>query len=231
MSSRDRIVFLGAGGAGLTAAFHVARRAPDAQLIVFSKDPAVAYSQCGMPFVLDGKIESFDRLVIYGPEVFRDLGLDVRTSTPVTAIDLDGKALVTGRGERVSYDQLVIATGSKPFVPPVPGAHLSGVMALITLEDGLRLGERMKKAKNVVIIGGGPIGLETAPAFLDAGARLTIIERVPQVMPSALDPDMAAIVQERLEKKGARIITGKGVDAINGTGPSNPSPVPGETSG
>jgi NADH oxidase (H2O2-forming) len=90
-------------------------------------------------------------------------------------------------------------------------------MALLTLEDGRRLGERMKGTKNVVIIGGGPIGLETAPAFLDAGAKLTIIERVPQLMPSALDPDMAAIVQERLEKKGARIITGKGVDAINGT--------------
>jgi NADH oxidase (H2O2-forming) len=218
MSSRDRIVFVGAGGAGLTAAFHVARRAPDTQLTVFSKDPVVAYSQCGMPFVLDGKIEGFDRLVIYGPEVFRDLGLDVRTSTPVTDIDLDGKAVITGTGEKVPYDRLVIATGSKPFIPPVPGADLSGVMALITLEDGRRLGERMKKSKNVVIIGGGPIGLETAPAFLDAGAKLTIIERVPQLMPSALDPDMATIVQERLEKRGARVITGKGVDVINGTG-------------
>ena len=218
MSSQDRIVFVGAGGAGLTAAFHVARRAPDTQLTVFSKDPVVAYSQCGMPFVLDGKIDGLDRLVIYGPEVFRDLGLDVRTSTPVTDIDLDGKAVITGSGDRVQYDRLVIATGSKPFVPPVPGAGLSGVMALLTLEDGRRLGERMKKSKNAVIIGGGPIGLETAPAFLDAGAKLTIIERVPQLLPSALDPDMAAIVQERLEKKGARIITGKGVDAINGTG-------------
>ena len=125
----------------------------------------------------------------------------------------------------------MIATGSKPFVPPVPGADLPGVMALITLEDGRRLGERLKQAKNVVIIGGGPIGLETAPAFLDAGAKLTIIERVPQVMPSALDPDMAALVQEHLEKKGARVITGKGVDAINGTGTSSPSPAPGRPSG
>ncbi|HEY3273743.1 MAG TPA: FAD-dependent oxidoreductase [Methanocella sp.] len=216
MSSRDRIVFVGAGGAGLTAAFHVARRAPDTQLTVFSRDPVVAYSQCGMPFVLDGKMDGFDRLVIYGPEVFRDLGLDVRTSTPITDIDLDGKAVITGTGERVPYDRLVIATGSKPFVPPVPGADLPGVMALLTLEDGRRLGERMKRSKNVVIIGGGPIGLETAPAFLDAGAKLTIIERVPQLMPAALDPDMAAIIQERLEKKGARVITGKGVDAING---------------
>jgi NADH oxidase (H2O2-forming) len=217
MSSRDRIVFVGAGGAGLTAAFHVARRAPDARIIVFSKDPVVAYSQCGMPFVLDGKIDSFDRLVIYGPEVFRDLGLDVRTDTGIKEIDLDGKAVVTEGGERFGYDRLVIATGSKPFVPPVPGADLPGVMALLTLEDGRRLGERMKQAKNVVIVGGGPIGLETAPAFLDAGAKLTIIERMPQLMPSALDPDMAAMVQEHLEKKGARVITGKGVDAINGT--------------
>jgi NADH oxidase (H2O2-forming) len=215
---QSRIVIIGAGGAGLTCAFHVARRAPDARITVFSKDPVVAYSQCGMPFVLDGKIDSFDRLVIYGPEVFKDLGLDVRTSTPVADIDIDRKAVITSTGERVGYDRLVIATGSKPFVPPVPGANLPGVMELITLEDGRRLGERMKHVKNVVIIGGGPIGLETAPAFLDAGAKLTIIERMPQIMPSALDPDMAAVVQEHLEKKGARVITGKGVDAINGSG-------------
>ncbi len=213
----DRIVIIGAGGAGLTSAFHVARRAPDARITVFSKDPVVAYSQCGMPFVLDGKIDSFDRLVIYGPEVFKDLGLDVRTSTPVVDIDIDGKAVVTTSGERIGYDRLVIATGSKPFVPPVPGADLPGVMELITLEDGRRLGERIKQAKNVVIIGGGPIGLETAPAFLDAGAKLTIIERMQQIMPSALDPDMAAVIQEHLEKKGARVITGKGVDAIDGS--------------
>jgi NADH oxidase (H2O2-forming) len=217
MSARDRIVFVGAGGAGLTAAFHVARRAPDAQITVFSKDHVVAYSQCGMPFVLDGKIDSFDRLIIYGPEVFRDLGLDVRTGTDIKELDIDGKAVVTDGGARVEYDRLVIATGSKPFVPPVPGTDLPGVMALLTLEDGRRLGDRLKQAKSVVIIGGGPIGLETAPAFLDAGAKLTIIERMPQLMPSALDPDMAAIVQERLEKMGARVITGKGVDTINGT--------------
>ncbi len=217
MSPRERIIFVGAGGAGLTAAFHVARRAPDAQIIVFSKDPVVSYSQCGMPFVLDGKIDSFDRLVIYGPEVFRDLGLDVRTETGIKQLDIDGKAVITDNDERVDYDRLVIATGSKPFVPPVPGADLPGVMALLTLENGRRLGERLKKAKNVVIIGGGPIGLETAPAFLDAGAKLTIIERMPQLLPSALDHDMAAIVQEHLEQRGARVITGKGVDAINGT--------------
>ncbi len=209
-------MFVGAGGAGLTGATHVARRAPDAEITVFSKDPVVAYSQCGMPFVLDRRILDFDKLVIYQPRVFKDLGLDVRTSTTITEIDLDRKAVITDKGERVEYTRLVIATGSKPFVPPIPGIHLEGIQSLITLEDGKALFERMKAARNVVIIGGGPIGLETAPAFLDAGARVTIIERVPQLMPSALDPEMAAIVQSRLEKKGARIITGKGVEEING---------------
>lgn len=209
-------MFVGAGGAGLTAATHVARRAPDADITLFSTDPVVAYSQCGMPFVLDRRILDFDKLVIYQPQVFKDLGLDVRTSTAVREIDLDGKAVITDKGERVEYTKLVIATGSKPFVPPIPGIHLEGVQSLITLEDGKALFERMKAARNVVIIGGGPIGLETAPAFLDAGARVTIIERVPQLMPSALDPEMAAIAQSRLEKKGARIITGKGVEEISG---------------
>ncbi|WP_424357992.1 NAD(P)/FAD-dependent oxidoreductase [Methanocella sp. MCL-LM] len=214
--SGPRIVFVGAGGAGLTAAFTLARKAPDAQITVFSKDPVVAYSQCGMPFVLDRKILDFNKLVIYQPPVFKDLGLDVRTSVTITGIDLDDKVVTTEKGQHVEYDKLVIATGSKPFIPPVPGVRLEGVHTLLTLEDGKALYERLKDALNVVIIGGGPIGLETAPAFLDAGAKLTIIERVPQLMPSALDPEMAAIVQAHLEKKGARVITGKGVDSING---------------
>ncbi|OPY25819.1 MAG: Coenzyme A disulfide reductase [Methanocella sp. PtaU1.Bin125] len=229
MAQRNRVVFVGAGGAGLTAAFHVARRAPDAEITLFSKDPVVAYSQCGMPFVLDGKIDGFDRLIIYGPEVFKGLGLDVRTSTPVADIDLDGRAVVTAGGERVGYDRLVIATGSKPFIPPVPGADLPGVMALITLEDGRSLGERIGRTKDVVIVGGGPIGLETAPAFLDAGAKVTIIERMPWLMPSALDPEMAAVVQARLEQMGARVITGKGLDAINGSGAVESVSCAGET--
>ena len=213
--SGGRIVFVGAGGAGLTAATHVARRS-DAQITVFSKDPVVAYSQCGMPFVLDRKILDFSKLVIYQPGVFQDLGIDLRTCTPVKEIDLDDKVVTIEKGLHVEYDRLVIATGSKPFVPPVPGVHLEGVHTLLTLEDGKALYERLKDALNVVIIGGGPIGLETAPAFLDAGAKLTIIERVPQLLPSALDPEMAAIVQAHLEHKGARVITGKSVDSING---------------
>lgn len=212
----ERIVFIGAGGAGLTAAFHVARRAPDAQITLFSREATVAYSQCGMPFVLEGRIPGFDELIIYGPEVFEDLGLDVRTGTTITEIDLEGKAVVAEQGERVGYDKLVVATGSRPFIPPVPGAGLPGVQGLITLEDGKALAARMPEARSAVIIGGGPIGLETAPAFLGRGIRLTIVERMPQLLPSALDPDMAAIVRDYLEKKGATVITGKGVDAING---------------
>ncbi len=93
-----------------------------------------------MPFVLDGKIDSFDRLVIYGPEVFRDLGLDVRTKTGIGEIDIDGKAVIAENGDRIGYDRLVIATGSKPFVPPVPGAGLAGVRALLTLETAAASG-------------------------------------------------------------------------------------------
>ncbi|HMK45201.1 MAG TPA: FAD-dependent oxidoreductase [Methanocella sp.] len=211
-----RIIFIGGGGAGLTAAFHLARKSHDMQITVFSRDPVVAYSHCGMPFVLDKIIPGFDRLVIYGPEAFKDLGLDVRTSTAIKEIDIDDKAVITETGERIEYDRLVIATGPSPFIPPVPGTSLDGVCTLANLEDGKKLSERMNAVKYAVIIGGGPIGLETAPAFLDAGAKVAIIERLPQLMPSALDPDMATLVQTHLEKRGAKIITGRGVESING---------------
>jgi NADH oxidase (H2O2-forming) len=212
----DRIVFVGAGGAGLTAAFIVARKRPDIQITLFSRDPVVAYSQCGMPFVLDNKIESFNRLVLYTPDVFKDLGLDVRTGTAVTGIDLDTKTVSVEGGEAVEYGKLVISTGSVPFVPPVPGVNLKGVHRLLTLDDGRSLAKAMEGAGGVVIVGGGPIGLETAPAFLHRGIDVTIVERMPQLMPSALDPDMTKLLEDHLKELGAVVVTGKGVDSING---------------
>jgi NADH oxidase (H2O2-forming) len=225
----DRIVFVGAGGAGLTAAFIMARKRPDLQITLFSRDPVVAYSQCGMPFVLDGKIEGFDRLVLYTPEVFEDLGLDVRTNTAITGIDLDARTVTVEGGETMEYGKLVISTGSLPFVPPVPGVGLKGVHRLSTLDDGRSLANAMKDVMSAVIVGGGPIGLETAPAFLHRGIEVTIVERMPQLMPAALDPDMTKLLEDHLKAMGAAMITGKGVDSINGTDKVESVTVGGET--
>ncbi|MDI6897433.1 FAD-dependent oxidoreductase [Methanocella conradii] len=226
---RPDIVFIGAGGAGLTAAFIIARKRPETRITLFSRDPMVAYSQCGMPFVLDNKIESFDRLILYTPEVFKDLGLDVRTGVAVTGVDLDARAVTLEGGETVEYGKLVFSTGSIPFIPSVPGVGLRGVHRLLTLEDGRSLARAIEGAKSAVIIGGGPIGLETAPAFLDRGIEVTIVERMPHLMPSALDPDMAVFLEDYLKELGATIITGKGVESINGAGKVESVTVGGET--
>jgi NADH oxidase (H2O2-forming) len=225
----DRIVFVGAGGMGLTTAFIMARKRPDVRITLFSRDPVVAYSQCGMPFVLDGKIESFDRLVLYTPEVFEDLGLDVRTGTAVTGIDLDAKTVTVEGGETFEWGRLVISTGSVPFVPPVPGVGLKGVHRLSTLDDGRSLANAMEGVRSAVIVGGGPIGLETAPAFLSHGIGVTIVERMPQLMPAALDPDMTKLLEDHLKAMGAAVITGKGVDSINGADRVESVTVGGET--
>lgn len=225
----DRIVFVGAGGAGLTAAFIMARKRPDIKITLFSRDPTVAYSQCGMPFVLDYKIESFDKLVLYTPDVFKDLGLDVRTGIAITSIDLDARTVTAENGDVVEYGKLVISTGSVPFVPPVPGVGLKGVHRLLTLEDGRALCDAMEGTENVVIIGGGPIGLETAPAFLDRGIGVTIVERMQQLMPAALDPDMTKLLEDHLKGLGAVVVTGKSVDAINGSDKVESVSVGGET--
>lgn len=226
---RPDIVFIGAGGAGLTAAFIIARKRPETRITLFSKDRVAAYSQCGMPFVLNNKIESFDRLILYTPEVFKDLGMDVRTGIAVTGVDLDSRAITLEGGETVEYGKLVFSTGSTPFTPPVPGVGLRGVHRLLTLEDGRSLARSIEGAKSAVIIGGGPIGLETAPAFLDRGIEVTIVEHMPHLMPAALDPDMAVFLEDCLKELGATIITGKGVESINGAGKVESITVGGET--
>ena len=225
----DRIIFIGAGGAGLTAAFIMARKSPDMPITLFSKDNTVAYSQCGMPYVLDGRVEGFDKLILYTQDVFKDLGLDVRTGTAVAEIDLEAKVVSIEGGETMEYDKLIIATGSTHFIPPVPGVDLNGVRRLLTLDDGRSPAKAMKEVKNVVIIGGGPIGLETAPAFLHNRIAVTIVERMPQLMPSALDPDMTKLLEDHLKEMGAVVVTGKGVESINGTGKVESVTVGGET--
>jgi len=215
-----RIVIIGAHAAGVDAASAARRTDRTAEITLITKQKQAGYSPCGIPFVLGRHIPSFDKLVVFPQSFFRMMKLNLMLETTATNIDTKNKTVEikdkTGAQKTLQYDSLIIATGAYPFVPPIKGREKQGVYVLRTLEDGKKIDVAIENSKSAVVVGAGLIGLETAVACIERGLKTTVVELLPQVLPVMIDADMAKMVQNMLEEKGMRIITGKGVEETLG---------------
>jgi len=209
-----KVAIIGAGAVGMTVATYL-KRHTSYDVLVFSSDTHTAYSQCGMPFVLEGIISDFPDLVIRPPDTFIEMGIDLHLNTEIRQIDAGSKKVMSDSGV-FEYDDLVIATGSTPFFPPIPGIDLDGVFTLHTLSDGMDLEAAINNNSKVVVIGAGGVGIEVATSLARKGINTTLIETLPQVLPLTLDPDMASLVEQHLISMGIRAMTGTSVDSVNG---------------
>jgi len=215
------IIIIGANAAGVEAASAARKKDRTAEITLFTSEKNAGYSRCGLPFVVGGQIPSFRDLIVYPPAYFQMLKLNLRTETKVTAVNTKDKTVtvagLSGITETLKYDSLVIATGADAFMPPIKGREKQGILSLRGLEDGERIDAAVKAgAKSAVIMGAGLIGLETAVALIERGLKVTVVEMLPQILPQMLDTDMAKTVQEHLEAKGMRILTGKAVEEFLG---------------
>jgi NADH oxidase (H2O2-forming) len=216
-----RIIVIGANAAGVDAASAARKKDRTAEITLVTLEKNAGYSRCGLPFVIGNVIPSFRDLIVYPPAYFQMLKLNLRTETKVTAVNTKEKTLVIackdGTTETLTYDSLVIATGADPFMPPIKGREKQGIHSLRGLEDGERIDAAVKAgAKSAIIMGAGLIGLEVGVALIERGLKVTIVEMLPQILPQMLDADMAKLVQEQLEAKGMRILTGKTVEEFLG---------------
>jgi NADH oxidase (H2O2-forming) len=214
-----RVVIIGGGAAGIDVLELLLRGkegAEETEITLIKKEREGFFSSCGLPFALGGMYSITD-LVLFEPNFYIDKGVDFRTGTEVTSIDLENSYVHVDTGEDIKYDYLVIATGSKPFIPPIEGTNLEGVFTLWGREDGERLEAAMdaEGTNAAVVIGGGLIGLQAAVAFSKKGIKTTVVEMLPYLLPAILDIDMAPIVQKWL-RKDVTFILGKPVSAING---------------
>ena len=217
-----RIVIIGAHAAGVDAASAARRTDRTAEITLITKQKQAGYSPCAIPFVLGRHIPSFDKLVVFPPSFFRMMKLNLVLETTVKDIDIKNKTVEiqdkTGKQETLQYDSLIIATGAYPFVPPIKGREKRGVYVLRTIEDGKRIDQAIKDgAETAVVMGAGLIGLETAVALKERGLETTVVELLPQILPTMLDADMAKSVQETLEQKGIKVMVSKGVEEFLGT--------------
>ncbi len=214
------IIIIGAGASGLTAASNIRKYDDESQIIVFTTQKHVAYSPCAIPYVIGGHIDGFDDIIMHKPEEYMRNNIRILTETKVTQINNDITELTyedkNGNKQNIKYDKLVIATGGKPLIPPIPGKDLEGVFKVRTVEDGEDILAYSQNCKNVVLVGGGAIGLELGSELANKGIKVTIAEMMPQLFPRSFDQEMSDKFQEHLQGKNIEILTSSAVESING---------------
>ena len=216
-----RLLVIGGDAAGMGAASSARRHGADFEIVALEQGLYTSYSACGIPYVVSGDVWALDELVVRTPQQFRDqLRIDVRTGHRAMAIDLDRRTvevrnLAQDRTYTLGFDLLHLATGARPRRPPIPGIDGPSVYGVQTLDDAARLLAAIKagQCEQVVVVGGGYIGLELAEAFVKRQAAVTVVERADEVM-GTLDPDMGAAVGVAMRHHGITLYTGEAVIAI-----------------
>ena len=208
----ERLVVIGGDAGGMAAASEARRRRPDLDIVALEKGNWTSYSACGIPYLVGGHIGSLEELVARTPQEFRDgHRIDVRLRHEAMAVDLDRREVEVrdhdhGRTVRLGFDHLLFGTGARPRRPDLPGIDHECVMGVQTLDDAAALLAQAERvhARDVVVIGGGYIGLEIAEAFVQRGANVTVVDRGPEVM-GTLDPDMGSLVSAAMRKHGVDV--------------------------
>jgi NADPH-dependent 2,4-dienoyl-CoA reductase/sulfur reductase-like enzyme len=222
MSSTRRVVVVGGDATGMTAAAQaVARAGRDAlEVLAFERGHHVSYSACGIPYWIAGDVSKVDELIARTASAHRERGIDLRTRTEVTAIDLSAGTLTVRRlddssSENVGFDELVLATGAVPIRPPLPGIDATGIYGVQTLDDGVAVLDGLADApRNAVVVGAGYIGVEMAEALVRRGLRVIVVDQAPEPM-TTLDPDMGALVHSAMEGMGIEVRTGTAVNGFD----------------
>lgn len=220
-----RIVVVGGVAAGASAATKARRTCEFAEITVFERGRHVSFANCGLPFYVSGEIEHEKDLLVATPSLLSGrFGINVHTGHEVTAVDAAGRtvSVTDGSGRRlaVPYDKLILATGSSPVIPRLPGVDGPGVHTLTTVPDARELRRLIRegRVRRVLIVGAGPIGIEVSEAMLRTGLDVTLVEMAPHVLPG-LDPEMAAPVADHLHEAGVRLILGERLAGLHDPAP------------
>lgn len=218
-----KILIIGGDAAGMSAAMQMVRNSSGHEITVLEKGGVYSYGQCGLPYVIGGKIESTDQLIARTQSTFKEkYGIDARVFHEVQKVDSENK-MVSGinhsNGETFSlpYDRLLIATGVSSVVPEWEGVTLPGIFSLKTIPDAKAIMDYLERdINNVTVIGGGYIGLEMAESFAELGKKVTIIERNEQLA-KIFDTDMAELIHEEAIKHNIVLKMGESVEAFGGS--------------
>jgi NADPH-dependent 2,4-dienoyl-CoA reductase/sulfur reductase-like enzyme/rhodanese-related sulfurtransferase len=225
-----KVVVIGGVATGPKAAARLRRLDPTADITIVERDDLVSYAGCGTPYYIKGDITEFGDLIETPVGTPRDARFfrnvkDIRVLVRTLAqkIDRENKTVSiinmdTGEQQDLPYDNLVLATGGSPFVPPIPGTDLKHVFTLRSPHDASAIRDAIDtgQLKHAVIVGAGLIGLEMCEALSARGLQVTVVEMFPHLLPGLLDVEPAAFVARQMKAEGIRGVMGEGVVALEG---------------
>ncbi|MBN1365395.1 MAG: FAD-dependent oxidoreductase [Syntrophaceae bacterium] len=196
----NNFIIIGGGAGGASAAAEAKRNNPSLNVIILQEGKFVSYASCPTPYYIGDIIKDENKLVARTPEKFRERGIDVRLNTEAVNINTKENIVETKNGYKLPYDFLVIGTGTNAFSPDIPGRDLPGVYSLRNLEDAIQIKSwlRERRARRVVIIGGGFIGLEMSEALHAAEISTTIIHKYP-LPANRWDKELSSLMMEELQ--------------------------------
>ncbi len=220
MEGDRKVVIVGGGAAGMSAASRIKKLKPEWKVSVFEATGWVSHAPCGIPYVIGGLAKG-DSLMHYRPEFFiRERGIDLHLGAKVVEVEEGEVRVREGNGERgYEWDYLVLANGASPKVPPIPGRDLEGVFTVDLPQDAVRIGRYMKKnrVRHAVVIGAGYVGIEMAEAFVMRGINVTVIEALDRVMARVHDREITGVIERKLTEH-LTLVTGELTTGIEGDG-------------
>ncbi|HEX3150259.1 MAG TPA: FAD-dependent oxidoreductase [Gemmataceae bacterium] len=214
---RPVVVVVGTGMAGGRFVEELLTRAPDRyEIRMFGAEPHGTYNRILLSHVLGGEHDP-KALWLNSLDWYRTNGIFLHAGVRVDKIDLQKKEVIGGRGKVAEpYDYLVLATGSRPFVPPIEGSTQKGVFVFRTLEDCTEIAGYAQECDRAVVLGGGLLGLEAAKGLLAHGLQVTVLEVAPHLMAQQLDAAGGALLRKKMEALGVTVRTGAGATKLVG---------------
>jgi CoA-dependent NAD(P)H sulfur oxidoreductase len=219
-----RLVIVGGVAAGTKAASRARRLDPEMEVAVYQEEPEPSISECGLPYFLSGVVEEREDLIARTPEQFAEKDIEVLIRHRVEGIDAANKTLsvldlASGESFEDTYDRLIVATGARAALPPIPGAELEGIFEFRFLTDSDEIRSYVEKysPKRATIVGGGYIGLEVAENLCKLGMEVFLIEGEDRVA-LAYGPEVSERVEAELGAHGIGVYTGEKVDEFTGEG-------------
>ncbi len=215
-SFNGKVVIIGASSSGISAAQTIRKNSKNAEIVVCSEESDFPYYRPYLTeFIGNPAIENKSNFYLNKESWYGENNINLMLNQKVTEINPFGKVVKTASGHYISYDKLIIACGSKPFVPLKDALNYTNVFAIRTIEDARKVQKYLEKGcKKAVIIGGGLLGLEAANSLNEAGLKVSVVEFSQRILPMQLDEEGSVIFEKIVKGKGVDFIPGVAADAV-----------------
>ena len=209
-----KVIILGAGQAGFTAARTVRQNSPDTEITIFEEETGGLYARIRLPEFVAGTLPE-EKLFLTPESAFRDMGLTTHFGVTVERVDRANKQVIVPGTGTFPYDVLIFATGARAYIPPVKGLETVESLSLRTLADARRIVEKAGQARDALVIGGGLLGLEAAWALCCRGLKVSVAEFMDRLLPKQLEKEQSSALLEKLDGTGFDFHLGVSLEEVS----------------